>query len=146
MGLHAFNCGANLISYSKNNKNYAMIVAWAMMVDYSKVALLMGGQADTSRNLELGDEIGISALSKGQEEIGKNVGSTHSSKINKLDLFPFEMDGKAILCEGAKTKMVGKVIKIDENEDHDKFVIVEITRYSQDENKEFAYGYDPKLY
>ena len=42
--------------------------------------------------------------------------------------------------------MVGKVIKIDENEDHDKFVIVEISKYSQDESKEFAYGYDPKLY
>lgn len=146
MGLRAFNCGANLVGYKKNGKDYAMIVAWAMMVDYSKVALLLGGQADTSRNLEVGDEIGISALAKGQEEIGKKVGSAHSSKTNKLDLFPYFFEGNAILCKDAKNNMVGKVASISESEDHDKLVFVEITSFSQDENKEFAYGYDPKLY
>ncbi|HBX25454.1 MAG TPA: hypothetical protein DEF61_04250 [Firmicutes bacterium] len=145
MGLQAFNCGANVIAFTKNNKTYAMTIAWAMMIDYSKVALLMGGQADSNKAIEVGDEVGISSLAKGQEEIGNKIGSTHSSKINKLSLFDHEKDGGAILVKNAKVNMVGRVVKIEETEG-DKLVFVKVDHYKQDENKEFAYGYDPSLY
>lgn len=146
MGLKAFNCGANVIAFNKDNKTYAMTIAWAMMVDYTKVALLMGSQADSNKAIEIGDEVGISSLAKGQEEIGREIGSSHSNKINKLSLFDYEKIGNAILVKNAKVNMVGHVSKIEETEEGDKLVFINIDHYKENENKEFAYGYDPSLY
>ena len=72
--LRAFRCGANVLAFNKNNQNYGMTCAWAMMIDYSKIAMLIGGQSITGQNLELGLNVGVSALAEGQQEIAKVFG------------------------------------------------------------------------
>ena len=87
--LRAFRAGANILAFNKNNTNYAMTCAWAMMVDYQKIAMLIGSQSVTGQNLEIGQKVGVSALSDGQQEIAKIIGMNHSNEINKFDTIPF---------------------------------------------------------
>lgn len=143
--LKAFRCGANVVGYRKDGKRFGMTCAWAMMIDYSKVALLLGGQADTSKNLTLGQEIGISALSTSQASISANFGRGHSLSRDKFAFIDFEEKGEAILIKGAKVKMWGQVSGIQDF-DGDKLAFIEVKDYEQDDGLDFLDGYDPKAY
>lgn len=143
--LKAFRCGANVVAYSKGGRKFGMTCAWAMMIDYSKVALLLGGQADTSKNLTVGQEIGISALSASQAAISANFGRGHSLSRDKFASIEFEEKGEAILLIGAKVKMSGQVSAIEEF-DGDKLAFIEVKEYEQDDGLDFLDGYDPKAY
>lgn len=143
--LKAFRCGANVVAYSKSGQRFGMTCAWAMMIDYSKVALLLGGQADTSKNLEIGQQIGVSALSASQAAISANFGRGHSLSRDKFADIEFEEKGEAILIKGAKVKMTGQVVGI-EDFDGDKLAFIEVKDYDQDDGLDFLDGYDPKAY
>lgn len=45
--LRAFRCGANILGYNIDSNNYVMTCAWAMMIDYDKIAMLIGAQSIT---------------------------------------------------------------------------------------------------
>lgn len=143
--LKAFRCGANVVAYSKRGQRFGMTCAWAMMIDYSKVALLLGGQADTSKNLEIGQQIGVSALSASQAAISANFGRGHSLSRDKFADIEFEEKGEAILIKGAKVKMTGQVVGIQDF-DGDKLTFIEVKDYDQDDSLDFLDGYDPKAY
>ena len=82
--VRAFNAGCNVVAIEKNHKKYAMTCAWATMLDYDKVGLLIGSQSETGKVLEVGDICGISALSHKQRDIANLIGEHHSSEFDKF--------------------------------------------------------------
>ena len=82
--LRAFRCGANILGYNIDSNNYVMTCAWAMMIDYDKIAMLIGAQSITGQNLKKDMKVGVSSLALGQESIAKIIGSTHSDEVDKL--------------------------------------------------------------
>lgn len=139
MSLHAFLAGANAVCFLKNNRKYAMICAWATMIDYDVIGLLIGEQSVTGKNLDVGMLIGVSALSKEQKKIAIILGNNHSDKIDKFADVPHEIDGSAILIKNAKNNLVVKVEKILKlNPDNrDLFVIVKFVKTKENNEKEF---------
>ena len=138
MGLHAFLMGNNVIAYKKNNIKYGMVCAWASMVDYDHITMLLGSQSVTGNNLEVGDIVGVSALARGQKNISLQIGGSHSNEINKFENIAIIEKNSAILVQNARTLMICKVEKImklvDEN---DNFVVLKIVESNEDKTKEF---------
>lgn len=145
MNLKAFRCGANVLAYQKDNKKYAMTCAWAMMVGYTSVMMLIGSQSETGNNINIGDIVGISALAEGQERIARIIGMNHSSKIDKFNDIEYLVDDSALLITNAKVQMVAKVIKID-NIDGDHLITFEVLKASENKEKDYLDGYNPKCY
>lgn len=145
MSLKAFRCGANVLAYKKNDKLFGMVCAWAMMVDYGKIMMLIGGQSETGNNLEIGDIVGVSALACGQERISRIIGMNHSSKINKFETVDHYFDDTALLIKDAKVIMKAKVIDIV-NMDGDHLITFEVLDYKDDSEKDYLDGYNPKCY
>lgn len=138
MSLHAFLMGNNVIAYKKNNVKYGMVCAWASMVDYDHITMLLGSQSVTGNNLEVGDIVGVSALAKGQKNVSLQIGGSHSNEINKFENIAIIEKNSAILVQNARTLMICKVEKImklvDEN---DNFVVLKIVESNEDKTKEF---------
>lgn len=138
MSLHAFLMGNNVIAYKKNNVKYGMVCAWASMVDYDHITMLLGSQSVTGNNLEVGDIVGVSALAKGQKDVSLQIGGSHSNEINKFENIAIIEKNSAILVQNARTLMICKVEKImklvDEN---DNFVVLKIVESNEDKTKEF---------
>ena len=136
--MHAFRMGNNVIAYHKNGIKYGMTCAWATMIDYDHIAMLLGSQSVTGNNLAVGDVVGVSALSNGQKEISLQIGTNHSDELDKFEGVPVIEDKTAILIKNAKVQMICKVFKImklvDEN---DNFVILKILSSNVDKSKEF---------
>ena len=145
MNLRAFRCGANVLAYEKDNKKYGMTCAWAMMVDYSKVMMLVGGQSETGNNLEVGDLVGISALATGQEKVSRTMGMQHSSKVNKFESVIYRQEKSALIIKDAKVEMLAKVVKI-ENLDGDHLITFEVTNFQENKDVDYLDGYNPKCY
>lgn len=143
--LRAFRCGANVLAYNKNNQNYAMTCAWAMMVDYKKIAMLIGGQSITGKNLELGLKVGVSALADGQQEIAKIIGTNHSDEINKFESIDYTNKDNMILINNSKVLMECSVCEIKDL-DGDLLVFLEVKDFYENEQLNFLDGYDPKNY
>ena len=138
MSLHAFLMGNNVIAYKKNNVKYGMVCAWASMIDYDHITMLLGSQSVTGNNLDVGDIVGVSALAKGQKNISLQIGGSHSNEINKFENIAIIEKNSAILVQNARTLMICKVEKImklvDEN---DNFVVLKIVESNEDKTKEF---------
>lgn len=143
--LRAFRTGANILAFHKNDINYAMTCAWAMMIDYQKIAMLIGGQSVTGQNLEIGQKVGVSALSEGQQEIAKIIGTKHSNEINKFETVSYINLDNMILIQNAKVLMQCTVEKI-ENLDGDLLVFLAVNEFDEDMNKDYLDGYDPNNY
>lgn len=138
MSFHAFLMGNNVIAYKKNNKRYGMVCAWASMVDYDHITMLLGSQSVTGNNLNVGDIVGVSALSKGQKNISLQIGGSHSNEIDKFKNIKIIEKNNAILVQNSKTTMICEVEKIMKLTDpNDNFVILKIVESSSDETKEF---------
>lgn len=139
MGFNGVRSGCNVLAYIKDNKKYGMTCAWATLVDYDKLAMLVGGQSETGNNLAIGDEVGVSALAIGQEKIAIQIGEKHSLKINKFNDIPIEIFGNAILIEGAKTNMICSLDEIIylKNNSEDHLFIFKITKHKS--NKDVDY-------
>lgn len=143
MSFRAFNQGANVISFNKNNHDYAMTCAWAMMVDYDRVVMDLGEQSITGKNIKKGDIIGISALSEEQKDIALKLGDNHSDVVNKLDGIDIKREGSANLIMKAKVQMVAEVtdiINLKENP-NDNLVYAKIIDHQTDEKAKFL-SYD----
>ena len=145
MALKAFRCGANILAYEKNNKKYGMTCAWAMMVDYGKVMMLIGGQSETGNNLELNDIVGISALASGQEKISRIFGMNHSTKVDKFMDVDYIQDETALLIKDAKVQMKAKVLEI-KNLDGDHLITFEVLKHQERDDVDYLDGYNPKCY
>ncbi len=138
MSLHAFNSGCNAICFKKNNIKYAMCCAWAQMIDYDKITLLLGSQSVTGKNIEIGDIVGVSALSVGQKDIALKLGDGHSDEVDKLKNIDFYEDNNAILIKGASTNLICKVIDIIKKDyiKGDNFVVLEVIK-AEENHKPF---------
>lgn len=131
--------GCNVIALTKNGMNYGMTCAWAQMIAYDKMMMLIGSQSETGNVLENGDIVGVSGLSKGQDKISNYIGSKHSTKVDKFKNIPIITKGSAILIEGAKSHSICEVENIIHVErlDDDKMVVLRIKETTNDESKEF---------
>ena len=139
MSFKAFEQGANVVSLIKGDSFYAMTCAWAMHIDYEEVLMLLGSQSDTSKNIEVGDKIGISPLSKGQKDIALAIGETHSLEKNKLNLAPFiDFEGVKVVKD-AKNYILGEVVDIlyPSKDCDDKLLRIKIVKYHVNDDKRF---------
>jgi flavin reductase (DIM6/NTAB) family NADH-FMN oxidoreductase RutF len=139
MTLHAFNSGCNIIGIQKNDRRYGMCCAWAQMIDYDKLTMLLGAQSITAQSLAVGDILGVSALSKGQEPIAITFGSGHSDVLDKWTGIPYRKEGTALLVEGAKTQMVCRVRDILHLSgiENDSLLVLEVLSYDQSTGSAF---------
>lgn len=138
MSLRAFRSGCNVLALSKNNKKYGMVCAWATMIDYDKIGMLVGGQSVTGKVLSVGDIVGVSALADGQKDIAYKIGENHSNVGNKFEGIEVVQDETALLIKDAKCQMTCKVLKIEKLIDpNDSFVILHVLRHTADKNKKF---------
>ncbi len=144
MSLHAFGSGVCVIAYTKSGKHFAMSCAWATMIDYSYIGLLIGEQSVTGANLKEDDIVGVSSLSSIQSELALKFGSSHSNEVDKFKNVKYLSKNQAILLDGAKVKMVCRVHKIVHllDDSKDNFVILEVLNYEDDKSKSFLHYSD----
>ena len=144
MSLRAFGCGVNVISYIKDGKHYGMSCAWATMIDYSYIGMLLGEQSVTGNTLKVDDIVGVNALANNQKDLAIKFGSSHSNEEDKFKNVKYLSKNQAILLEGAKVKMVCRVHKILHllDDSNDNFVILEVLNYENDKNKSFLFYND----
>ncbi len=136
MNLRAFLTGANIVTVNKNKK-YGMTCAWAMQTDFDKVMLLIGEQSETGKQISIGDTIGISALARGQEEIARIFGNSHSTEIDKFDNQYWYVEAGAILIKDAAVNMIIDVKNIIKLEDNDDILIYGYIKSSKANDFEF---------
>lgn len=138
MSLRAFRSGCNVIATRRNGKNYGMVCAWATMIDYDKIGMLVGSQSVTGKMLAPGDLVGVSALAEGQKEIAVKLGENHSNVGDKFAGIEVEEKGDAVLIKDAKCQMVCEVKKIVKLVDpRDNFVVMQVLSSTSDKEKQF---------
>ena len=139
MAKYPFVMGCNVIALRKNDTNYGMVCAWAQMIGYDKIMMLIGSQSDTGKVLEVGDIVGVSALSTSQQKISNFIGSKHSTKVDKFkDIDIIYKDSAILICD-AKTKSICVVKDIMHLEgiEEDNLVILDIKEIEVDKDKVF---------
>ncbi len=143
MNLHAFNAGCNIVGFRKNDIKYGMCCAWAQMLDYDRLGMLIGAQSVTGSVLEPGDQIGVSGLATGQENIARRLGEGHSDQTDKFSGIAFDCVGSAILIAGARTRMVCEVVEVMRFADveADRYVVMKVLSYEQNESTPFLFAY-----
>jgi len=143
MSLHAFNAGCNIIGIRKDETNYGMCCAWAQMLDYDRIGMLLGAQSKTGSVLKTGDIVGVSSLAEGQKAIADRLGDGHSGKIDKFSVVPHTFAGTAILVDGARVKMVCEVVDVMRLPaiEADRFVVMKVLKYEQNEKATFLSAY-----
>ena len=140
MNFSAFNYGANAVCIMKNDKNYGMICAWSMQVDYDKVLLLIGAQSVTGQQIHKGDLIGVSALNEHQKDIVETLGSDHSNQVDKFKNIKTSLHETAILIDDASVIMVVEVldiVKLDGVDEEDKLIYGLIKSHTVNDIKKF---------
>lgn len=127
----AFKSGANIVAFEKDGHKYGMCCAWATMVGYEEIAMLLGSQSITGNTIKINDIVGVSALADNQNNIAEHFGSSHSNEFDKFKDIDYSMNKGAITITGAKTEMVCKVIDIVHLKfaKEDNFVIMKIIDY-----------------
>lgn len=144
MSLRAFSSGVNIIAYSKSGHKYAMSCAWASMIDYSFIGMLLGEQSETGNNLKVDDLVGVSSLASDQKDLALKFGSSHSSEEDKFKGVQYLSKNQALFIKDAKVKMHCRVHKILHllEDSKDNFVILEVLSYEDDKNKKFLHYED----
>ena len=139
MSNYPFVMGCNVIALKKNGINYGMVCAWAQMIGYDKIMMLIGSQSDTGKVLKVGDIVGVSALNSNQEKISNYIGSKHSTKVDKFKDFDITYKDSAILIDDAKTKSICIIKEILHLEgiEEDNLVILDIKEIEVDNQKDF---------
>lgn len=143
MTLHAFNAGCNIVGFRKNGIDYGMCCAWAQMLDYDRISLLLGAQSVTGAALAIGDVIGVSALAEGQEDVARRLGEGHSGQADKYRDVGFDRSDTAILIRGARTRMICEVVDVMRLPaiEADRFVVLKVRSFTQDERAAFLSAY-----
>lgn len=116
--------GINVISLSKGKSNFGMTCAWATQVDYDKIIMLIGGQSETGKELEINGKVGFSALNNEQIDIAIRFGTSHSLNSDKFGQSMELIDGVPVV-KNATREIVGKVISIN-NYDGDLLVTIQV--------------------
>lgn len=144
MTLHAFCAGCNIVGILKNGTSYGMCCAWAQMIDYDRITMLLGAQSLTGKVLEKGDIVGVSALAAGQKEIAHLMGDAHSDQLNKWNKVSYRADETALLVNGSRVQMKCQVLAIHHLDgiEADAFIDLKVLEYVQDEDQEFLSAYD----
>lgn len=139
MTLHAFNAGCNIVGIRKNDRRYGMCCAWAQMIDYDRLTMLLGSQSDTAKVLTVGDILGVSALAKDQRQIAEILGSGHSGSIDKWGRVAHHSEGTALLVDGAKTQMVCRIRDILHlpGIENDSLLVLEVLSSQQNPDRVF---------
>lgn len=112
MSFRAMDHSVTVVAYEKNGKKYAMTCAWAMMVDYDKILLLLGAQSTTAKNIKKNDFIGVSTLSKNQKELALRLGENHSEEVYKLSGVEKSQEDTAITIDKACRSMICRVLDV----------------------------------
>jgi flavin reductase (DIM6/NTAB) family NADH-FMN oxidoreductase RutF len=143
MALHAFNAGCNIIAFDKGNIRYGMCCAWAQMLDYDRLGMLLGSQSVTGKALAIGDVVGVSGLVEGQEDVARRLGEGHSDRVDKFTAVAHHRVGTAILIDGARTQMVCEVADVMRLPGiaADRFVVLKVRSFEQNETKPFLNAY-----
>lgn len=131
--------GVHVITLNKNNKFYAMTLAWATYCDYDKLLLLVGDQSQTQHQIEVGDVLGFTACSSNQADQYNRIGETHSNEVNKLTLGNFiDFKGVKVLEGGSSYEKLRVLECYRTNTVSDiKFVFCQVEE-SQINNEDFA--------
>ncbi len=139
MSLNAFNAGCNILAYKKNQKSYGMCAAWAQMLDYDVVSILIGSQSLTGLHLAKGDIVGISSLASNQAAIALRFGEFHSDEIDKFHDIKTTLIDTAIFIEEAKVCMKCEVIDLIHFDfsPNDIFAIFKVLSYDELAAKRF---------
>jgi flavin reductase (DIM6/NTAB) family NADH-FMN oxidoreductase RutF len=143
MALHAFNAGCNIVAMRKGGHDYGMCCAWAQMLDYDRIGMLIGSQSVTGRMLDKGDIVGVSALCEGQEAIASRFGDGHSDSVDKFAGIGLSRSGDAILINGARVRMTCEVLDVMRMEgiEADRYVVMHVRAFAQSEEKAFLSAY-----
>lgn len=133
MSFKAFNSGCNAICFKKNNIKYGMICAWAQMIDYDKISMMLGSQSVTGKNLQIGDIVGVCSLAKHQKNVALALGDNHSDEIDKFTELNYKEDKTAIIINDSKNEMICRVIDIIHFDfcKEDNFIILEILNHKE---------------
>ena len=142
MSFRALNHSVNILGYKKNNVNYVMACAWAMMVDYDKILCLLGEQSVTGKNIKKGDKIGFSCLAKNQKNIAIKLGDNHSDEIDKLEGVDYSIKDGCIIINNSCTMCVCEVIDILHLEEieNDNLLYLRVLSYEQGINDFLSMG------
>ncbi len=137
MEIHGmFANGVNVLAISKGGKFYAMTCAWATQIDYDRFIMCIGGQSETNKILEVGDMVGVSALSMDQKQIGMLIGTTHSLETDKMKEGNFEFLSGCYVIPGAKNQLAGKITRIDKYQESPEDKVIQIQVLDVRENKD----------
>ena len=112
MSFRAMDHSVTVVAYEKGGKKYGMTCAWAMMVDYDKLLLLLGAQSSTAKNIKKNDFIGVSTLSKNQKDLALRLGENHSDEVYKLSGIEKSQDDTAITINQASRTMICRVLDV----------------------------------
>lgn len=139
--LNAFNYGANAVSYIKNEKKYGMICAWAMQTDFDKILMLLGAQSVTGKNIKKGDIIGVSALSKNQQDVVDALGDRHSDNTDKFTNIRYTVKDSAILINDAVNCMIVEVLDVLHLEgiEEDNLIYGLVKSYESNDIKKYSF-------
>ena len=133
------NLGANIIAYEKDHVRYGMTCAWCTHVDYDELIMLLGSQSDTGNHLEIGDKVGVSALSHTQKELALHFGENHSGSTDKFANQTYKTEDGAITFPGARTEMICEVYDIThiKGNPDDRLVLLKILAQKEDRSLRF---------
>ena len=139
MSFTAFNMGCNILALEKNNNRYGLCVAWAQMLDYDIISLLVGESSITGLMVNSGDIVGVSALSSKQSQIAKTFGEHHSDVYDKFENLSYHVDDTAILIDQAKVMMKCRILDIlhFSFSPNDSYIVLKVL--SSEENKELKF-------
>lgn len=139
MSFTAFNMGCNILALVKNNHRYGLCVAWAQMLDYDIISLLVGESSITGLMVNAGDIVGVSALSSKQSQIAKTFGEHHSDVYDKFENLSYHVDDTAILIDQAKVMMKCRILDIlhFSFSPNDSYIVLKVL--SSEENKELKF-------
>lgn len=142
MGFSALDYSVSVIAYEKKKIKYGMTCAWCMQVDYDKMLCLLGSQSDTGKHLSIGDQIGISVLSKEQKDIALHFGEHHSSKVDKFQKISVEQKGTILLFPHAARMLECEVVDILHLKEieEDQLIYVRINKGMECGNDFLHYG------
>ena len=137
MDFKAVDHSVNILALKKDNVNYAMCCAWAVMLDYDKIGCLLGSQSVTGKAIKKGDIVGFSSLGINQKNIALILGDNNSNEMDKLKGIDYEVNDSAILIKDAKTMVVCEVIDILHLEgiEEDNFIYLKMLSKKENEGK-----------
>ncbi len=77
-------CGCYLLIVQNAERTYSMVCSWATPVADRLAVLCIGAQSETGKLLREGVEFSLNVLLREQLDLARQVGTQHSSAVDKL--------------------------------------------------------------